>query len=450
MPSLSEIKEQFNKVLCYSQQQESVNTDNLFETWGAVKSPYIKKMDGLIYECPDTMTFDLSESARNQRIDSFLEVVSEISPEICDFLAVERDGLIENKVVVPYYARTKYVDTGMRIGKALHTYFNIYCGNEQLEWIIQELSRVIQTCVIQGKLCLSVHPLDYLSLSENASNWRSCHALDGDYCAGNLSYMCDKTTVIAYIKSEKENVKLPHFPDDVLWNNKKWRCLLFFDQPNNIIWAGRQYPFANNEILNAVNDNILAPLNYIFKSKWSPFSKPKYPWVFDATFKTIGDYHLEVPHVYKHSNIYPLTKFIDTGFQSRAYNDLLYSSQYLPAFLTYGYTDWTSKTYAPMLCGAAAPCIHCGKKPIYDSNVMFCRDDLLCSPIDTNEICYCDGCGQRIIRDLEHKYHGNDYCEDCYNKLEIHWCSRCGTKFSAAKNPIIRDGHYYCSVDCVF
>ena len=28
---------------------------------------------------------------------------------------------------------------------------------------------------------------DYLSLSENAFNWRSCHALDGEYRAGNLS-----------------------------------------------------------------------------------------------------------------------------------------------------------------------------------------------------------------------------------------------------------------------
>ena len=109
----------------------------------------------------------------------------------------------------------------MKIGKALHKFFDVYCSAEKLEWIIQELSRLIQENTISGRLCLSVHPLDFLSLSENQHKWRSCHALDGEYRGGNLSYMCDEVTVITYLKS-KEDTILPHFPSDVPWNNKSY------------------------------------------------------------------------------------------------------------------------------------------------------------------------------------------------------------------------------------
>ena len=87
-----------------------------------------------------------------------------------------------------------------------------------------------------------MHPLDFLSLSENNSNWRSCHALDGDYRAGNLNYMADDVTIVAYIKSSSGDEKLREFPKSVPWNNKKWRALLFINE--DVCYLGRQYPFA--------------------------------------------------------------------------------------------------------------------------------------------------------------------------------------------------------------
>ena len=42
---------------------------------------------------------------------------------------------------------------------------------------------------MEGYLYLSIHPLDYLSISETNHGWRSCHALDGEYRNGNLSYL---------------------------------------------------------------------------------------------------------------------------------------------------------------------------------------------------------------------------------------------------------------------
>ena len=132
-------------------------------------------------------------------------------------------------------------------------------------------STVIQENKITGKLCISVHPLDYLSSSENTYKWKSCHSLNGEYRAGNLSYMCDTSTIICYIKGEEE-AKLPNFPSDVLWNSKKWRVLLNISDYKDIVFAGRQYPFSSIDLLNKVKDilisktKILAPWGY---SNWT-------------------------------------------------------------------------------------------------------------------------------------------------------------------------------------
>ena len=47
---------------------------------------------------------------------------------------------------------------------------------------------ILQDVKVSGDLVLSVHPLDYLSISDNNHNWYSCHSLDGEYGAGNLGY----------------------------------------------------------------------------------------------------------------------------------------------------------------------------------------------------------------------------------------------------------------------
>ena len=118
----------------------------------------------------------------------------------------------------------------------------------------------IQENKVTGTLCFSVHPLDFLSSSENNYNWRSCHALDGEYRAGNLSYMLDKSTIICYLKGA-EKVKLPLFPEYIPWNNKKWRVLLHFSENWDIIFAGRQYPFESEEGIEIVRTLLLSKIN---------------------------------------------------------------------------------------------------------------------------------------------------------------------------------------------
>lgn len=53
--------------------------------------------------------------------------------------------------------------------------------------------------------------------------------------------MCDNSTLICYLRSDEET-KLPRFPDDVPWNNKKWRMLIHISEDKGMVFFGRQYP----------------------------------------------------------------------------------------------------------------------------------------------------------------------------------------------------------------
>lgn len=450
----TEIQKDFNKVLCHSQDQECVNTDNLFKKWHEKKSAFIERMGGLIYEAPEEVTFSLSEDAIREKIDAFMDSVYNVSYDIYNFLSCENDGLLDNKVISDYDYHGTLISAGMRIGKALHKYFSNCCTEEQLERIIQSLSMIIQENTVHGRLCLSVHPLDFLSLSENNHGWRSCHALDGEYRDGNLSYMCDSVTIIAYLKSDEDTI-LPQFTKEVPWNNKKWRCLMFFDQGRKCVWAGRQYPFTSRDALIQVAAKLFRPMEYFSSGYVHPYTLN---WEY-ITFRSVspkfnenstGVYGLKVPHIFTDGYIYPLTKFIKDGKYSNAYNDLLNSHFYTPALLFYGFRNFLDNTIPPIEIGGEAPCIHCGKSHSYDSSTMLCGDDvLLYTDEEIEGVSCCPICGERFFDDDGKLFQGELYCEDCYDRMDVISCPNCGEEFCAD------DGYYdektettYCSKYC--
>ena len=166
---------------------------------------------------------------------------------------------------------------------------------------------MIQENSITGTLCFSVHPLDYLSISENTYNWASCHSLDGDYRAGNLSYMLDSSTIVCYLRGAN-NVKLPLFPDDVPWNSKKWRVLLFFSDKQDIIFAGRQYPFTSNNGLDEVRKNLLPFLKLSKRESYCDWTDPVIKSIPDSYGH---DYDLLNPYILIRGSMYNLYDEID-------------------------------------------------------------------------------------------------------------------------------------------
>ena len=256
------LKKQVHDVLKYSQHLPEVKTDGIIDEWELAKKEIIEDVfDGeLIWEYPEKVVFHLSPEEREHKIIKMLDKMYylfsdfgeyELYDTIAKFIRRNTVSFFDNKVSDNTGCDIKKVPIGMKLSKAM-SYF-IY-HPDLLNEVQIDISRCIQEDKIEGRLCLSVHPLDYLSSSENTHNWRSCHALDGEYRAGNLSYMLDSSTIICYLKSE-EDTKLPNFPEYIPWNNKKWRVLLFLSDNWEVIFAGRQYPFSSQTGLDHLLQN---------------------------------------------------------------------------------------------------------------------------------------------------------------------------------------------------
>lgn len=258
-----EIQQQFNKVLEHAWGIEKVNTGEIFSNWHRNKADFIKAFGGeLIYNCgPVSFSLDdgsLKEIVESKVIRKFLHALNWDADYdyFIKYIQANYDAFRTNILARDYIlSPDKVIAAGMKFTKS----FKFFIADEDLLTYAQNLaSEVIQKNKCTGTLYLSVHPLDFLSTSENAHNWRSCHALDGEYKLGNLSYMQDKSTIVCYVEAENGcRYKLPNFPEDVKWNSKKWRMLLYVSDNRKMIMAGRQYPFATNDALSLIRETYL-------------------------------------------------------------------------------------------------------------------------------------------------------------------------------------------------
>lgn len=273
-----------------------------------------------------------------------------------------------------------------------------------MDKIQQEYSMILQEVKVTGTLVLSIHPLDYLSASENTYNWRSCHALDGDYRAGNLNYMIDQSTVVCYLKGLNET-KLPRFPESVPWNSKKWRMLLFFSRNYGTVFAGRQYPFFNREALDIVASNFLKQPGW-FES-WTP------EWRYKVELEG-----LSCPHYLLHGYCLPREMIIKDGENCFHYNDLLYSRCYIPYAAELNPLN-SVVNGSELNVGAPFKCLDCGKELTCMPDSFLCAQCELDHGHSENEsIVYCAKCGRRIMREDARWYWDDPYCEYCYQEQE--------------------------------
>ena len=98
--------------------------------------------------------------------------------------------------------------------------------------------------VVQGTFCLSIHPLDFMTMSDNCEDWDSCMSWDndGEYKQGTIEMMNSPYIVCGYITSGHNTYNI----GDNEWNSKRWRCL-YLVHPQAII-AIRNYPWHNDEV----------------------------------------------------------------------------------------------------------------------------------------------------------------------------------------------------------
>lgn len=117
---------------------------------------------------------------------------------------------------------------------------------------------------VAGNLCFSIHPLDYLTMSDNDCSWTSCmrlranydddedddydtHLYQGEYSQGPVEMMNSPCVVVAYLDSKTPMNIWDRCGEEVVqWSNKKWRCLFIVNK--DIIIPVKQYPYENEHL----------------------------------------------------------------------------------------------------------------------------------------------------------------------------------------------------------
>lgn len=449
---LEQIKSDIEKVIKYSQELDApkFNIDSLINQWLKNKKKFIYRLkkaketnknndySDYIFEFPDPVSFPLDEMTRNSKVSGFVDylldyfyekdVPESVSHAFLSFLRLNKASFFDNKVSIPCTYNGNEINVGMKLLKA----FKFYFSGEMLDNIQTKASMLLQENSVTGRLCISVHPLDFLSASETNYDWRSCHALDGDYRSGNLAYMVDDCTVMCYLRGEDKE-KLPRFPSDVKWPSKKWRMLLFEGQEEEIVWAGRQYPFESANILSSIGRTVVPIITdvpyYETEDYWYGKRRNWSDW--DNYFlegipgQIIADSYMNIGGflIGKHS-------LIDSS-NDLFYNDLLHSTKYIPSFMTRSNISRRLRLTDKINNRSEIENLHLqvGKTPVCPCcgvNLIEFSDEMVCAGCDAkygtqanDEFVTCADCGSRVWKeDAYLDDEGNYYCGDCWRSYE--------------------------------
>lgn len=108
---------------------------------------------------------------------------------------------------------------------------------------------------IKANLVFSIHPIDFMTMSDNTCDWTSCMSwMDkGAYSAGTIEMMNSNMAIVAYLETkspfdiifDEENFNIP---------NKSWRCLFFVNK--YIMLGGKAYPYGNNDLIKVCLDEL--------------------------------------------------------------------------------------------------------------------------------------------------------------------------------------------------
>lgn len=429
MEDLSVYSEQLNKAIKSSQCFPfDLNCDALASQWYEAKKYFIEAFGGKpIVRFKDKIKIELSQKEQDERFQNFLSILNDeinISEEFLDYLTMNKKGFFINRTTEDYRPYN------IRSGNKLSRTFKYFLPDEEITRWSQDLaSRYMQENKIEGYLYLSVHPLDYLTMSETNEGWHSCHSLDGSYRGGNLNYMVDSTTIVAYLADE-ENKKLRAFEGSGLtWNSKKWRVLLHYNKENEAIYLNKQYPYS----CNALAEKAIEGVEDYFCFQYHTTAMPIGIREFKEPVGVVDRFGTS--QIFFGSRVFDSNDIIDRS-EYLGYSDLHTGSNYLPtAALVFAERDnlWESfhdslmEEYRSVkkLCGikigkyALCPC--CGKDLItVNGSVLLCDDCILRYNVEDDFFETCYDCGRRVYSDERHvDESGHIRCKRCYNLMKI-------------------------------
>lgn len=236
-----------------------------------------------------------------------------------------------------------------------------------------ELADALNPIDIPRVASLSVHPCDYLEMSNVRNSWSSCHNLDeGCYRAGTLSYLMDQTSMIFSTVEKDWEPPLYEAP-------KVTREV--FCYADGILLQSRLYPDYTNLKTAGVYRNLVQA----------------------AIALCVG-----VPNLWTlKTDIDTVHQYVDTCPGSSHYQDYIYPD-YNPTLSLLKSEDTSGHS---ITVGEEARCINCYSL-VDDDGTLWCCD---CEGGYT-----CAECGRTISSENAYHVGENTYCEDC-----VSYCEQC-------------------------
>lgn len=291
-------------------------------------------------------------------------------------------------------------------------------------------SMILNDKIIHGTLVLSIHPFDFITMSDNGSNWSSCMNWtdNGCYHIGTIEMMNSNNVICAYLKgsedwcfdlsSKKEKDKT------LMWNNKKWRQLFYVTK--DIIVSGKAYPYPKKETSIACLDKIkqLAEENVNWNYTYGPELYKDMIHISSIEAMNRNKAWLANGESTKHNIIF------DT---KGMYNDMLNDSST---------NYWCYRNKVPKMkiisYSGKAPCACCGNDALELSSYWEDYNDryddperIVCSHCHDDGI--CEECYSFKGKNTLIKVNGKRVCKTCYNTV-ARLCPCCNEIFIVSTN----------------
>lgn len=268
-------------------------------------------------------------------------------------------------------------------------------------------SQALNQKKLKGRLTLSIHPLDYMTMSDNECCWSSCMSWkeDGCYRQGTVEMMNSPMVLVAYLESANNPMTIQISDGkSEYWNSKKWRELFIVN--DDIICEVKSYPYRNKyitgEVLNWLKelDNKIRAENCVNQmirevdgTEYEDYWSEKYHAFDTYDAPTSSEYVAE-----HQISVKPYTKLM--------YND--FSTGHLGYFPRY--VEDRPETIIQFCYSGKSECMICGDAG--DSFLWDSEGDTICLNCSGYHI--CDRCDDRIYDEDFYKVDGEILCESCY------------------------------------
>ena len=335
------------------------------------------------------------------------------------------------KIKIDGASRELQIQSGMKPIRAMGKVIDYFKNSEEYAGgMLQSLdfeayrikhSRIFNDRKIRGNLVFSIHPLDFMTMSDNASDWKSCMSWrdEGCYHIGTVEMMNSNNVICCYIESAEPfyfNKHTEPKSEEYKWANKKWRQLIYVTK--DIIVSGKPYPFKSEETTKKIIEiaRELANKNLNWRYSFGPELYKDMKHVQDGhTMNKIRDY-IASGETTKHNIIF------DT---KGMYNDMLNDQN-----TAYWCVRNKVKRNKIISYSGKAPCLCCGKPVITENYSDDYDEDYYNERYENTGAVICEDCSDRLDcsscrRTQKLAKHVYSYVNDCGISKTL--CDHCWT-----------------------